>query len=132
MTKVSKLRGQKLTDEIERICQEYISKDPRVARITRSLIQRKLGQSSRSTLVGERGKLIDHYADQQRRNFNITKTGIRKKTDDEKLVKLRIENEQLKRERDQAVADYASIMNGLKMKGINLEDVLYPIFNPHE
>lgn len=132
MSQNKKLRGQKLTDEIERICQEYVNKDPRVAKITRSLIQRKLGQSSRSTLVGARGRLVDHYADQQRKNFNISKKGIRRKTDEEKLVKLRVQNEQLQKERDQAISDYATIINGLKMKGIDLKDVLYPIFDPND
>lgn len=128
--KDKKYRGSQLDKAIEEICQEYVQVDPRVGRLTRSLVQRKLGLKSRSTLIGKRAEIIDYYIEEQRKNFNITKSGVKRRSLEEKINSLKEKNEKLRKERDQAIADYVAILNGLKMKGIDIQDVFYPIFNP--
>ena len=123
-----KPRGKDMDSKIKEICENYLDTDPRIVPITRSLVQRELNLKSRSTLVGSRAEIIQGYADLQRRKFNLTKTGSKSRSKDLQIEKLKKEITQLKLERDQAISDYCAILNGLKIRGINIEDVFYPVF----
>ncbi|WKV11461.1 hypothetical protein [Marivirga harenae] len=127
--KSKKLRGEHLDKAIEDICKEYVYKDPKTSQISRSLIRIKLGINSRSTFVGKRGEIIDYYKDLQLKNAGLTKSGTKKRDSDKTIENLKEENLKLKKERDQAISDYAAILYGLKIRGIDADEIFEPVLN---
>ena len=124
-------RGNDLDQAIEEICIEFLETDPKIVKISRSLIQKRLGLKSRSTLVGSRGAVIDHYANLQLKNAGLTKSGKKKRDSTKTIEKLRLENDKLRKERDQAISDYSAIIYGLKIRGIDAEEIMQKIFDPN-
>lgn len=127
----NKPRGNDLDQAIKSICMEFLETDPKIVKISRSLIQKRLGLKSRSTLVGSRGKIIDHYADIQLKNAGLTKGGKKKRDASKTIENLRLENEKLRKERDKAISDYAAIIYGLKIRGIDAQEIMQQIFDPN-
>ena len=121
-------RGEELNKAIEDVCEELLPFHPSELKITRSAVQKRLGLKSRSTLIGKRADIISSYASKQLDIHGVSKEAKKRKKAETQLDKLKIENERLKKERDQAISDYCAILNGLKIRGIDVNEVFLPIF----
>lgn len=129
--KMKRYRGKELDQKIEEICKEYMNVNPAESRITRSLIVAKLELKSRSTIVGKRGEIIDYYAREQERKFQFERPTTKRKSLQQRIEKLKQENQALKEERDKAISTYMAILNGLNIRGINVDEIIEPLFDPH-
>ena len=121
-------RGEELNIAITEICKELLSFHPDELKISRSAVQKRLGLKSRSTLVGKRADIISGYALKQMDIHGTSKEAKKRKRAETQLEKLKAENTRLKLERDQAISNYCAILNGLKIKGIDVNEVFLPIF----
>ncbi len=128
MVKKKLLRGALLDEAIDALLAEMISLGLEFAPISRSEVQKRLGLTSRGTLVGERGERIDRA-----RIAQLKESGKdpdherRRRTFEERIKHLQAENAELAKQRDKLFEALCFISNICLAKGLDLEDVLIPL-----
>lgn len=128
MTRRDHLRGSKLDEAIDALLAEMISTGLEQAPISRPEIQRRLGLSSRATLVGERGKRIDSARIiQLKESGKDPDSARRRRTLEERIVHLKAENEALVRQRDRLYEALSEIADKCLLNGLDVEAVLSPL-----
>lgn len=124
------LRGGTLDEAIDALLAQMISLGLKLAPISRSEVQRRLGLTSRATLVGDRGRRIESA-----RIVQLTESGRdpdsarRRRSLEERISKLQVENASLIRQRDNLYEVLSVIINNCLLKGLDVEDVLAPLRN---
>ncbi len=101
MARRQSLRGADLDEAINALLAEMISLGLERAPISRSKVQRRLGLTSRATLVGERGTRIESARVAQLRESGKDPDNERRRRSlEERIVHLQAENAALIRQRD--------------------------------
>lgn len=124
-----KPRGKNLTGRLVEILEEMKKLGFKVAPISRSNVQRRLGLKSRGTLLLEgRDQLIDTAREVQLHEAGLDKNKqLRRRTQDEQILALKDEIGSLKKDRDNLIEKFDQIVNGLQAKGFTIEDVMLPL-----
>jgi len=123
------LRGKNLDDQLQGELEEMIETGYKLAPISRSTLQRRLGLNSRSTLaLPQRAEMIRNARRIQMENAGLKPDGKKKRNG------LREQNENLKqkiteleKERNALIEKLAMIINGAQAKGYDVEDIMMPI-----
>jgi len=128
MVKQKLLRGAALDEAIDALLAEMISLGLESAPISRSEVQKRLGLTSRATLVGKRGELIDRArVAQLKESGKDPDQERRRRTFEERIKHLQSENADLIRQRDQLFEALCLISNRCLVRGLNVEEVLAPL-----
>jgi hypothetical protein len=124
-----KPRGKDLTETLVKVLEEMKKLGYKVAPISRSTVQRRLGLNSRGTLLLEgRAQLIDTAREVQLHEAGLDKNKKqRRKTQDEQIQTLKAEIASIKIDRDNLVEKLAKVINGLQAKGFAIEDIMLPL-----
>lgn len=125
------LRGKNLDDQLREELNDMIKTGYKLAPISRSTLQRRLGLSSRSTLaMPQRSEMIQNACRIQMENAGLNSNGKKKRNG------LREQNENLKqkiieleKERDALIEKLAMIINGAQAKGYNVEEIMMPLIH---
>lgn len=124
------LRGGTLDEAIDTLLAQMISLGLKLAPISRSEVQRRLGLTSRATLVGDRGRRIESARIVQLKESGRDPDGARRRRSlEERISKLQVENASLIRQRDNLYEVLSVIVNNCLLKGLDVEDVLAPLRN---
>ncbi len=128
MTKRHSLRGEALDEAIDALLAEMISIGLEHAPISRSEIQRRLGLTSRATLVGERGRRIDNARVIQLRESGRSPDKERQRRSfEERIAHLQAQNAELIIQRDRLYEAFLEITNNCLLRGLDLENILAPL-----
>ncbi|WP_260958607.1 hypothetical protein [Pseudomonas citri] len=128
MAKQKLLRGAALDEAIDALLAEMISLGLESAPISRSEVQKRLGLTSRATLVGKRGENIDRArVAQLKESGKDPDRERRRRTFEEKIKYLQSENASLIKQRDQLFEALCLISNRCLVRGLDVEDVLAPL-----
>lgn len=128
MVKNKLLRGALLDEAIDTLLAEMISLGLEFAPISRSEVQKRLGLTSRGTLVGERGERIDlARIAQLKESGKDPDRERRRRTFEERIKHLQAENAELVKQRDKLFEALCLISNICLAKGLDLEEVLIPL-----
>lgn len=124
------LRGGTLDEAIDTLLAQMISLGLKLAPISRSEVQRRLGLTSRATLVGDRGRRIESARIVQLTESGRDPDGARRRRSlEERISKLQVEKASLIRQRDNLYEVLSVIVNNCLLKGLDVEDVLAPLRN---
>ncbi len=122
------LRGSALDEALEALLAEMISQGVDRAPISRSEIQKRLGLTSRATLVGERGERIDAARiAQQIESGKDPDNARRRRTFEERISRLQAENADLIVQRDRLYEALSVIVDNCMKRGLDVEAVLEPL-----
>ncbi|MNO90582.1 hypothetical protein D3C76_821060 [compost metagenome] len=125
MTQRKTLRGDVLDEAIDTLLAQMISLGFEVAPISRPEVQRRLGLTSRATLVGDRGKRIESARIAQLKESGRDPDGARKRRSfEERIAQLQTKNAALIKERDSLYEALTVIAQRCLLKGLDLEDVM--------
>lgn len=124
-----KLRGEQMDERLKVVIHEMMGIGFKLAPISRSTVQRRLGLKSRSTLLlNGRAELIDQARKAQLHDAGLTiAKKERRRTHEEQIVKLKEQIAEITKDRDALTNTLAEIVNGLQAKGLNLEQILLPL-----
>lgn len=124
-----KTRGKdldlKLAEELNKMILEGFNVSP----ISRSAIQKRLKQNSRSTfVVKHRAEMIENARIKQLHNAGLDASGKKKRNSlQDQIENLKEKNLKLEQERDAILEKLAMIINGIQAKGYNLEELMMPL-----
>lgn len=119
------LRGEILDEAIDSLLAQMISLGLAHAPISRAEVQRRLGLTSRATLVGDRGRRIESARIAQMKESGTDPDGARRRRSlEERITNLQAENAALIIERDRLFEALAVIAQNCLIKGIDIEDVM--------
>ncbi|CAL2103046.1 conserved protein of unknown function [Tenacibaculum sp. 190130A14a] len=123
------LRGKALDLSLKKELDKMIDTGYKLAPITRSNLQRRLGLNSRGTLaVKHRAEMIRKAKEVQLNNAGLDIRGKKKRNtlkQQNELLKKKII--QLESQRDQLVEQIAMIINGAQARGYNVDEIMMPI-----
>jgi len=123
-----RLRGAALDEAIDALLAQMISLGLERAPISRPEVQRRLGLTSRATLVGERGRRIESARVVQLRESGKDPDNDRgRRTLEERISYLQAENADLVRQRDRLYEALMVISQNCLVKGVDVEGVLSPL-----
>jgi hypothetical protein len=128
MTRRQTLRGGTLDEAIDALLAQMVSLGLELAPISRPEVQRRLGLTSRATLVGDRGRRIESA-----RIIQLTESGRdpdgarRRRSLEERIASLQAENAVLIKQRDRLYEALSVIVHRCLLKGLNVEDVMEPL-----
>ncbi|WP_420399621.1 hypothetical protein [Flagellimonas sp.] len=122
------LRGEELDKRLKEELQKMIETGYVLAPISRATLQRRLGLKSRGTLaLGHRAEMI-----QAARRKQLNNAGVSEET--KKRKSLREQNEELKeiiksleKERDGLIEKIGQLINGIQLRGYDIEDLMVEI-----
>ncbi|WP_258188841.1 hypothetical protein [Stutzerimonas stutzeri] len=124
MVKRNSLRGPALDEAIDALLAEMISLGLKHAPISRPEVQRRLGLTSRATLVGERGQRIESARIKQLKESGRNPDNARsRRSHEDRIAHLQAENTNLIRQRDQLYEALMAISQRCLMQGLNVEDI---------
>lgn len=130
MKRQKTLRGKLLDEAIDALLAQMLSLGLDFAPISRPEIQRRLGLTSRATLVGERGHRIDSARIIQLKEGGRDPDNARlRRTSEETIAKLKMENSSLLQQRDRLYEALCVITNRCILNGSNVEDILSALQN---
>lgn len=118
------MRGIALDRAIEITLAEMLAKKEE---ISRSSVQQKLGLSSRSTLVGDRGELIDLWREKQFKELDASDSKYHRLSLQERCEKLAQENKQLNKRLDHLTETLQKIVVNAEKYGLSPELMLEPL-----
>lgn len=122
------LRGGTLDEAIDALLAQMISLGLELAPISRPEVQRRLGLTSRATLVGDRGRRIESARIAQLKESGRDPDGVRRRrTLEERIANLQVENADLIKQRDQLYEALSAIAHNCLLKGLDVEIILAPL-----
>ena len=122
------LRGGTLDEAIDALLAQMISLGLELAPISRPEVQRRLGLTSRATLVGDRGRRIESARIVQLKESGIDPDGARRRRSfEERIAHLQAENATLITQRDRLYEALSVIVHKCLLKGLDIEDVMEPL-----
>jgi hypothetical protein len=128
MTRRQILRGGALDEAIDALLAEMISLGLELAPISRPEVQRRLGLTSRATLVGARGQRIDLARIAQIKESGRDPDNARRRRSlEERIAQLETRNSTLVNERDKLYETLSEIAHRCFLKGLDVEDVMAPL-----
>ncbi|MGF7116474.1 hypothetical protein QF017_005999 [Pseudomonas laurylsulfatiphila] len=128
MAQRQSLRGAALDEAIGALLAEMISLGLERAPISRSEVQQRLGLTSRATLVGERGKRIDSARVAQLKESGKDPDNERRRRSlEERIAHLKVENADLVRQRDRLLEALSVIANNCLVKHVDVEEIMAPL-----
>ncbi|UVL11453.1 hypothetical protein LOY39_12505 [Pseudomonas rhodesiae] len=128
MTRRQTLRGGTLDEAIDALLAQMVSLGLELAPISRPEVQRRLGLTSRATLVGDRGRRIDSARIAQLKESGIDPDGARRRRSlEERIANLQAENAALITQRDRLYEALSVIAHNCLLKGLDVEGVLEPL-----
>ena len=99
-----------------------------LAPISRPEVQRRLGLTSRATLVGDRGRRIESARIAQLKESGRDPDGARRRRSlEERIAHLQAENADLIKQRDQLYEALSAIAQNCLLKGLDVENILTPL-----
>ncbi|MNI68887.1 hypothetical protein D3C73_1246080 [compost metagenome] len=128
MTRRQTLRGGTLDEAIDALLAQMVSLGWELAPISRPEVQRRLGLTSRATLVGDRGRRIDSARIAQLKESGRDPDGARRRRSFEaRIAHLQAENSALITQRDRLYEALSVIVHKCLLKGLDVEDVMEPL-----
>lgn len=128
MTRRQTLRGGTLDEAIDALLAQMVSLGLELAPISRPEVQRRLGLTSRATLVGDRGRRIESARIVQLKESGRDPDGARRRRSlEERIANLQAENAALITQRDRLYEALSVIAHNCLMKGLDVEGVLEPL-----
>ncbi|MGF6170502.1 hypothetical protein M2426_004117 [Pseudomonas moraviensis] len=122
------LRGGILDEAIDALLAQMISLGLELAPISRPEIQRRLGLTSRATLVGDRGRRIESARIAQLKENGRDPDGARRRRSlEERIANLQAENADLIKQRDKLYEAISVIAHNCLLKGLDVENILIPL-----
>ncbi|MNR02255.1 hypothetical protein D3C85_1180990 [compost metagenome] len=122
------LRGSTLDEAIDALLAQMISLGLELAPISRPEVQRRLGLTSRATLVGDRGRRIESARIAQLKESGRDPDGARRRRSfEERIAHLQAENSALITQRDRLYEALSVIVHKCLLKGLDVEDVMEPL-----
>ncbi|MCT8951448.1 hypothetical protein MN546_03115 [Pseudomonas lundensis] len=122
------LRGDTLDEAIDALLAQMISLGLELAPISRPEVQRRLGLTSRATLVGDRGRRIESARIVQLKESGRDPDGARRRRSlEERIANLQAENAALITQRDRLYEALSVIAHNCLLKGLDVEGVLEPL-----
>ncbi|RTY00675.1 hypothetical protein EJ576_10220 [Pseudomonas sp. C 49-2] len=122
------LRGGTLDEAIDALLAQMISLGLELAPISRPEVQRRLGLTSRATLVGDRGRRIESARIAQLKESGRDPDGARRRRSlEERIAHLQAENADLIKQRDQLYEALSAIAQNCLLKGLDVENILTPL-----
>jgi hypothetical protein len=122
------LRGCTLDEAIDALLAQMVSLGLEHAPISRPEVQRRLGLTSRATLVGDRGRRIESARIAQLKESGIDPDGARRRRSfEERIAHLQAENAALITQRDRLYEALSVIVHKCLLKGLDVEDVMDPL-----
>lgn len=119
------LRGEILDEAIDSLLAQMISLGRAHAPISRVEVQKRLGLTSRATLVGDRGRRIESARIAQIKESGIDPGGARRRRSlEERIANLQADNAALIIERDRLFEALAVIAQNCVIKGVDIEDIM--------
>ncbi|WP_258198007.1 hypothetical protein [Pseudomonas capeferrum] len=114
-----------MDEAIDTLLAQMVSLGLELAPISRPEVQRRLGLTSRATLVGERGQRIESARIAQLRESGRDPGGARRRRSfEERIAHLQAENAALITERDRLYEALFEIAHRCLLKGVDLEDMM--------
>jgi len=127
------LRGAALDEAIDALLAQMLSLGLDRAPISRSEVQRRLGLTSRATLVGERGRRIESARLIQLKDSGKDPSGARgRRSFEERIAHLQAENADLIRQRDRLYEALMVISQNCLVRGLDIEEVLSPLYQNYK
>lgn len=128
MARRQTLRGGTLDEAIDALLAQMISLGLELAPISRPEVQRRLGLTSRATLVGDRGKRIESARIAQLKESGRDPDGARRRRSlEERIANLQAENAALITQRDRLYEALSVIAHNCLLKGLDVESILTPL-----
>lgn len=128
MTRRQTLRGGTLDEAIDALLAQMVSLGLELAPISRAEVQRRLGLTSRATLVGDRGRRIESARIAQLKESGIDPDGARRRRSfEERIAHLQAQNFALITQRDRLYEALSVIAHKCLLKGLDVEDVMEPL-----
>ena len=128
MTRRQTLRGGTLDEAIDALLAQMISLGLELAPTSRPEVQRRLGLTSRATLVGDRGRRIESARIVQLKESGRDPDGARRRRSlEERIANLQAENAALITQRDRLYEALSVIAHNCLLKGLDVEGVLEPL-----
>lgn len=122
------LRGGTLDEAIDALLAQMISLGLELAPISRPEVQRRLGLTSRATLVGDRGRRIESARIAQLKESGRDPDAARRRRSlEERIAHLQAENADLIKQRDQLYEALSAIAQNCLLKGLDVENILTPL-----
>ena len=122
------LRGSTLDEAIDALLAQMVSLGLELAPISRPEVQRRLGLTSRATLVGDRGRRIECARIAQLKESGRDPDGARRRRSlEERIANLQAENAALITQRDRLYEALSVILHRCLLKGLDVEDVMEPL-----
>ncbi|MCK5921300.1 MAG: hypothetical protein KAG66_10190 [Methylococcales bacterium] len=122
------LRGAALDEAIDALLAQMISLGFDHAPISRSEVQRRLGLTSRATLVGERGRRIESARVAQLKESGRDADGARRRRSlEDRIAILQAEKAELIRQRDHLYEALSAITHNCLLNGLDVESILTPL-----
>ncbi|MBW3504666.1 hypothetical protein [Pseudomonas sp. NKUCC02_KPG] len=122
------LRGGTLDEAIDALLAQMVSLGLELAPISRPEVQRRLGLTSRATLVGDRGRRIESARIAQLKESGRDPDGARRRRSfEERIAHLQAENAALITQRDRLYEALSVILHRCLLKGLDVEDVMEPL-----
>jgi hypothetical protein len=117
-----------LDEAIDALLAQMISLGLENAPISRPEVQRRLGLTSRATLVGDRGRRIESARIAQLKESGRDPDGARRRRSlEERIANLQAENADLIKQRDQLYEALSAIAHNCLLKGLDVENILTPL-----
>ena len=128
MTRRQTLRGGTLDEAIDALLAQMVSLGLELAPISRPEVQRRLGLTSRATLVGDRGRRIEAARIAQLKESGRDPDGARRRRSlEQRIANLQAENAALITQRDRLYEALSVIAHNCLLKGLDVEGVLDPL-----
>ncbi|HCD9064377.1 hypothetical protein [Pseudomonas aeruginosa] len=128
MAQRQSLRGTTLDEAIDALLAQMISLGLERAPISRPEVQRRLGLTSRATLVGERGRRIEAARVAQLQESGKDPDHERRRRSlEERIALLQAENAALIKQRDRLYEALSVISHNCLVRGLDVEEVLAPL-----
>lgn len=128
MARRQTLRGGALDEAIDSLLAQMISLGAELAPISRPEVQRRLGLTSRATLVGDRGNRIEAARIAQMRESGRDPDGNRRRRSfEERITSLQAENAALIRQRDKLFEALSAIAHNCLVNGLDVESIMAPL-----
>lgn len=122
------LRGGTLDEALDALLAQMVSLGLELAPISRPEVQRRLGLTSRATLVGDRGRRIESARIAQLKESGRDPDGARRRRSfEERIAHLQAENAALITQRDRLYEALSVILHRCLLKGLDVEDVMEPL-----